>query len=186
MKIMEYWDTYPLAGNSPIDSAYEVIKNLYKSKKAFEKDYYANGDEEIATAIRKVTKLMKNALPSLCKKVKKILGKMSFVLPFMVVQREIIVKDPKVSATLKEMITDGGASIRGYDVPNKGEKEYPTRANKWNRLKSPFDHAVKLYDLWDLIMSEKIPFSAMESGPGLLEKILIHIESGKKGLINVD
>ena len=186
MKIMGYWDTYPLAGDSPMDSVCDVIRSLYKSKKAFEKDFYADEDEEVAAAIRKVAKLLKNALPSLCKKAEKMLGEMSFVLPFMVIQREIIVKDPKISATLKEMIADGGASMREYNIPDEGKKGYPTRANKWNRLKSPFDHAVKLYDLWDLIMSEKIPFSAMESRPGLLEKILIHIESGKKGLINVD
>jgi hypothetical protein len=96
------------------------------------------------------------------------LGNDSFVLPFLVLEYKIQIDDKALSEKIKNMIGDGGAKLRGYSVFQHTNKHYPKKGNGWNHLESPFDYAVKLYDLWEELMKGTVPFSEVEQGYRLI------------------
>lgn len=95
----------------------------------------------------------------------------SYVLPFLVLEYKIQIKDKALSEKIKNRIGDGGAKLRGYPVFQSHCEHYPKKENEWNHLQSPFDYAVKLYDLWDELLKGTIPFSVVEKDEGLINFI---------------
>jgi hypothetical protein len=50
------------------------------------------------------------------------------------------------------------AAGRGYTIPSNASKDRPSQKNNWNGPQTPYDHARKLYDLWNGLMDGNIPF----------------------------
>jgi len=95
----------------------------------------------------------------------------NFVVPFTLAELEIQVSDELLSRKFKQMIGDGGAANREYDLPELNSKEYPTKENNWNDLQTPFDYARQLYDLWDELMKGTVSFEVLSQDKGLFAAI---------------
>lgn len=194
---MGYWSTHPMGGDPPSDVVY-VLDDLLFTKEERENEKHWDNNEykkRLTEKLEEATKLeyrrgAKNDLerqrsikyikekvepfyPQIAENMyRSITEDCSFVLPFKVIEHEVKIEDKKLSKTIKDMIKDGGAYERGYDIPKETEENYPTESNNWNNLESPFDYARKLHDLWEPIMDGEIPFKSMEEDIGLFGTII--------------
>lgn len=182
---MGYWSTHPMGGDTPLDyqaELEEIIglsgdeeKEEYKEKimeklqeladVTFTRDafHYDFSKAEITQTKEgmEVKNLVSTPYEENC----------GFVVPFTIAELGIQISDEVLSRKLKNMIGDGGAANREYDIPNKGSKEYPIKENNWNNLETPFDYARQLYDLWDDLMKGNVSFDVLSQDKGLFAAI---------------
>jgi len=182
---MGYWSTHPMGGDTPLD---------YQAK--LEGIIGLSGDEEKEEYKEEVTKKLQdlanvnftrdafhydfsNANITQTKEGMEVENLVStpykencnFVVPFTLAELEIQVSDELLSRKFKQMIGDGGAANREYDLPELNSKEYPTKENNWNDLQTPFDYARQLYDLWDELMKGTVSFEVLSQDKGLFAAI---------------
>jgi hypothetical protein len=171
MNSMGYWSKHPMGGDFPRDERLKIVEKACGSCKIYDELF----SSDIKNDTYHLDEVIKEGLTE------KFIDKATrfryseghkFVLPFVIAEYEIRIKDKKISDKVKAMIGDGGSSIRGYNI---------------NDPDSPGTHAKRLYDLWDDLMEGKVEFSEIYKDPGLLETIAQKkSDPNHKGLINVD
>jgi len=170
---MGYWDIHPMAGDDPLDYRAEIDMVLFTEDEWYEKEGVAQPSQE------ELQKRFEDDIEELIKNFSKY-GDHSFVLPFTIISFGLFVEDSTYSQAIKEMIRDGGAGFRGYDVLESNKE------NGYNNFESPNDYAAQLYDNWDKIMSKEISSDVLKEHVGLIDTIVNHVESGNIGLVNVN
>jgi hypothetical protein len=193
---MGYWSEHPMGGDAPLDVKSELDSFLFPEKdrvKMDETEYktrlianlneiigldYIRGEHPTDEMKEKSRSVLRNFMSNEEQLERTLRGMFrndcSFVLPFTLIEHEIGVKDKALSDKVKSMIGDGGAYERGYDVPKNTDENYPDKENNWNDLESPFDFAVKLYDLWDGMMEGSVTFDVLENDEGLFSVLAKH------------
>lgn len=175
---MGYWSTHPMGGDPPADAECTLRALLFTEEERNEelhwKDevYKKRLEENLSTVLSHHFGRSEDGY-----------GYYPFTFPFTIAELGIRVKDPVLSEKIKEMIGDGDASERGYDTPSEGSLEFPTKANGWNGLQSPFDYAIQLRDLWDDLMNGSISFDVLQPDQGLFAALENRVPGS--GLINV-
>lgn len=193
---MGYWSIHPMGGDPPSDVEYVLDNLLFKDVERsvdlhWDKDEYkkrlsekleeatsldytrgAKTEEEKENIIAFYKQKVEPVFPEIARDLYRCITEdCSFILPFKIVELEMTIKDKSLSQKIKEMIKDGGAYQRAYDIPEKSSENYPKKENNWNNLETPFDYARKLYDLWDDIMLGKLPFDIIENDQGLFASV---------------
>ncbi|AEO93486.1 gp227 [Bacillus phage G] len=166
---MGYWGHHPLSGDAPLDALYDLDELLFTPKELLNYELRYNAEE--------YSKRLKEKLSQAI--MIEYYDDHEFVLPFKIVELKIRIEDEILSRKVKNMIKDGGAAYRGYNV----NKMKSTKENNYNNLKTPYDFACQLYDLWDSLMSGEISFDTLTNSKGLFETLN---ESKGMGLINTD
>lgn len=164
---MGYWDSHPMAGDSPMDALYGLTDLLFTEEEQ-DKDFHYNDElykTRLTEKLREATGLT-------------FYRDQQFILPFKVAELGIQIQDEILSHTIKKMIGDGGASDRGYDSKPSNQE------NNYNDFQSPYDYARCLYDLWEAGMKGDFDLSKIGRGVGLFEKIDLHLNNDGSGPIN--
>lgn len=190
---MGYWSVHPMGGDAPLDHKYRLDALLFTKEEC--EDYETVRDKKeykkrLEANLQKATEIdftrEANFYDFTNAKIEHVEGEdgrnhisfenlgitpytedCSFIVPFLVAEHEIKITNQVLSRKLKNMIGDGGAWQREYEIPTKANGSYPTIYNNWNGLQTPYDYAKKLYDLWDGLMEGTIPFSSIEEDKGL-------------------
>jgi len=199
---MGYWSVHPMGGDAPSDYRYKIVDALFAEE---EQEYDLHWNKEVykirlEAHLAEVADLvyMQNAIHFDFTDVSRTkegfdfenvlqtpyVENCSFVVPYEVIAYQIRISDKQLSAKIKEMIGDGGAANRQYQIPKESDHDFPTRENKWNGLQTPFDHARMLHDLWDDIMLGNLSFDAVKEDSGLFAALAQQDEDGQSGLIN--
>lgn len=183
---MGYWSEHPLGGDQPTDDKCDLCQEIFEIKCCDEEDDndedsgIENDECNFILTEESLTKFVKNMKDD--EDIESDFG--CFIIPFLVAEQELRITDKKLSKKIKSLIQDGNAGNRGYDVPYRKSKKFPTKENNYNNLESPFDYARQLYDNWDGLMDGTISFDILGQCPGLFEAIEDHKD--KEGLVNVN
>ena len=171
---MGYWSKHPMGGDLPLDFKDKIEYELFSKEELDAELYYDK--EEFKLRLTEKLKQIKDMDFTGGSTTYPEDG--SFVLPFLIVEYEIRIENQILSQQIKRMIKDGGAKGRDYPIPLKGMPGYPTQVNGYNELQSPFDYAIKLYDMWDDLMTGKRSFDEMDEDQGLFAALQNNIGQG--------
>ncbi len=170
---MGYWDVHPMAGDDPLDALGVIDFYLFSKEEYFL--YNFNDPDNLAEFLGIYRKRLLSQLheaPHL-----EFPKEQTFVLPYIVCEFQIQIRDEVLSQRIKRMIRDGGASFRGYRLLKS------TKENSYNHFQSPYDYACQLRDLWGDLMSGEVRFDELAHQRSFFEVIL---DEDNAGLINVD
>jgi hypothetical protein len=169
---MGYWSTHPMGGDGPLDDQDKLIDYItikcFKPniKRKFDTMHYQHKDYEKLNK-KYITYITEN-LPELityCEELEN-----SFVLPYLIAEYKIQIKDKELSNAVKSLIYDGGGAERGYDEDDTD---------------SPQAHAQHLRNCWDGLMAGTKAFTEDLFDGGLFAAIFRNIEDNDKpNLIN--
>jgi hypothetical protein len=163
---MGYWSKHPMGGDMPLDCEANYVFEQIFTKEELDSDIEMNEENYSPRLIKHLSTIEMND------------PDYAFIIPFRVMEFEIQIEDPELRAKIKEMIGDGGAQERGYNVPEPGDVDFPTAQNGYNSFQSPFDYAQQLRDIWDDVMTGVKPFGEAQPDHGLFAVLANHTGSG--------
>lgn len=176
---MGYWSTHPMGGDSPLDVLSYLEDYLLKLEgKELDEEYEFFGDlpyEERKSMYEKHKYELLNGFTDYMNKNHKYYEGYEFVLIYRLIYHDIRFPNKYIDK-LVEMLGDGGATERGYEL---------------NEKDSPYMYIKKIVDNKELIFSEEksikdVPQDIVESlyCPGLLQTIFEKIDKDGPGLVN--
>jgi len=149
---MGYWSQHPLGGDDPQDQIANFIGVLFPDI-----------DDVDELTLNTVQKFILEKIGEISEKPMAFNIYDEYILPFLIAEFKIQIKDKGLSEKIKEMIEDAGSYKFGDEVPQNGDDDFPSKENNWNELSSSFDYGRKLYDLWDQLMNGSISFEQYPS-----------------------
>ena len=183
---MGYWSTHPLGGDQPLDAqlyfyeelGIEALFRKYDDKECSKKEKEKRKEDFLKTLSKALETKLDKALED------EYVKDYAFIIPYTVAQHGLLIKNRNLAERLKNLIGDGGAYNRGYEIKESNIE------NGYNEFQSPSDFASQLKDNWeDIVLTGEAKYKDLSRAKGLFEILCEEADdrnNGKKPkLINI-
>jgi hypothetical protein len=156
---MGWWGHHPMEGDSSLDVKGRVMSLLFTDD-----EYY---DDNIYTFKERQKRISQNLKEILNLNLKD-LSDFKFAKTWIISDHRIMIRNKELSKSFKLLLGDGGAKIRGYQIPKEYIENRERYIKNFNKLRikgeydNPLFYSVELEKYWDEIMEGKLKFNVIK------------------------